>query len=155
MKLLFLCTGNYYRSRFAEYYVRHRALQLGWDCSVASRGLGLTSKNVGPLSPFAMAECQRLGISYQPCRLPLALCVSDLEQADRTIALKEAEHRPLMQQLFPDWESRISYWQVHDIDCATPEESLPHLRRLLDELIQQGTGSFPTFNCIRLLNTAP
>ena len=27
--------------------------------------------------------------------------------------------------------------------------------RLLDELNPQGTGSFPTFNCIRLLNTAP
>ena len=137
MKLLFLCTGNYYRSRFAEYYVRHRALQLGLDCSVDSRGLGLTSQNVGPLSSYTIAECQRLEISYQPCRVPSALCGWDLEQADHTIALKEAEHRPLMQQLFPDWESRISYWQVHDLDCATPAESLPHLRRLLDELIQQ------------------
>jgi protein-tyrosine phosphatase len=137
MKLLFLCTGNYYRSRFAEYYVRHRASELGLDWSVDSRGLGLTSSNVGPLSQYTIAECERIGISCEPCRLPLALSTSDLEQADRTIALKEAEHRPMLRRLFPDWESRVEYWQVHDIDCAAPEEALPWLRRLLDQLIEQ------------------
>ncbi len=137
MNLLFLCTGNYYRSRFAEYYVRHRANELGLDWSIDSRGLGLTSSNVGPLSQYTIAECNRLGILFQPCRLPLALSTSDLELADRTIALKESEHRPLMQRLFPEWESRITYWHVHDIDCATPEEALPQLRQLLDELVQQ------------------
>lgn len=140
MKLLFLCTGNYYRSRFAEYYVRHRAGELGLDWSVDSRGLGLTSSNVGPLSRFTIAECDRLGISYQPCRKPLALAQFDLDQSDRTIALKEAEHRPLMKQFFPDWETKISYWHVDDLDCAMPEESLPNLRRLLDELIQSLKG---------------
>ncbi len=138
MNLLFLCTGNYYRSRFAEYYVRHKVRELGLDWSIDSRGLGLTTNNVGPLSPYTMAECERLGISIQPCRLPLALSPSDLEQADWTIALKELEHRPLMQRLFPDWESRVTYWQVHDIDCATPEEALPELRRLLDKLLELG-----------------
>ena len=136
MKLLFLCTGNYYRSRFAEFYVRHKADELGLDWSVDSRGLGLTSSNVGPLSRYTIAECDRLGISYQPCRFPRALSVSDLEQADWTIALKESEHRPMMQRLFPDWEERVVYWQVHDIDCQAPEEALPHLRSLLDELLQ-------------------
>ena len=135
MKLLFVCTGNYYRSRFAEYYIRHRAHESGLDWSVDSRGLGLTNSNVGPLSRYTIAECDRLGINYQPCRFPLALTASDLEQADRTIALKEAEHRPMMQRLFPVWENRIEYWQVHDIDCETPEEALPYLRRLLDELL--------------------
>ena len=137
VKLLFLCTGNYYRSRFAEYYVRHRASELGLHWGVDSRGLQLTISNVGPLSRFTIAECDRLGISYHPCRPPLALTTTDLEQADRTIALKESEHRPLMQQQFPDWERRIEYWQVHDIDCAAPHESLPLLRRLLDDLIHQ------------------
>lgn len=137
MKILFLCTGNYYRSRFAEYYVRHKANELGWDWTVDSRGLGLTSNNVGPLSHYTTTECDRLGISYQPCRFPLALTASDLEQADWTIALKETEHRPMMQRLFPDWEHRVVYWQVHDIDCQAPEEALPHLRQLLDEFVEQ------------------
>jgi protein-tyrosine phosphatase len=137
MKLLFLCTGNYYRSRFAEYYIGHQSRELGLGWSVDSRGLGLTSSNVGPLSRYTIAECNRLGISYQPCRQPLALTAYDLEQADRVIALKQSEHRPLMQQLFPDWESRIEYWHVHDIDCASPEESFSYLRRLLDDLVQQ------------------
>jgi protein-tyrosine phosphatase len=32
-----------------------------------------------------------------------------------------------MQQLFPAWENRIEYWTIHDLDCATPDESLPLL----------------------------
>ncbi len=137
MKFLFVCTGNYYRSRFAEYYVRHRAQQLGMDWQIDSRGLGLTTSNVGPLSQFTIEECKRLEISYLPCRMPVALTENDLEWADQTIALKESEHRPLMQRLFPEWEARIEYWQVHDIDCAAPSEALPQLRHLLDELIEQ------------------
>lgn len=139
MKILFLCTGNYYRSRFAEYYVRHKAVELGLDWIVDSRGLGLTTNNVGPLSRYTIAECERLGISYQPCRLPLALSAADLEEADWTIALKESEHRPMMQRLFPEWESRVEYWNVHDIDFQAPEEALPHLRQLLDALIEQNS----------------
>ncbi len=136
-KLLFICTGNYYRSRFAEIYFRDRAKVLGLNWSADSRGLGLTSANVGPLSQFTIEHCEQIGVDYSPQRDPRALELSDLQTATRTIALKEIEHRPMMQMQFPDWVDRIEYWQVHDIDCAPPSEALPQISRRVDELIAQ------------------
>lgn len=135
-KLLFLCTGNYYRSRFAEFYFRHQATQLQLNWSVDSRGLGLSTNNVGPLSQFTLDECARLGICHLPLRPPLALSLEDLQAADLVVAVKEAEHRPLMAKLFPDWMDRIVYWHVHDLDCALPQQALPELSQLVDDLIK-------------------
>ena len=59
-------------------------------------------------------------LSAEP-RGPRPLSLSDLLESDRVIALKEAEHRPLMVERFPDWAHRITYWHVHDLDAATPE----------------------------------
>ena len=70
----------------------------------------------------------RLGIATQPIRYPLPLTEDDLENADLTIAVKETEHRPLMQTHFSTWEHKIEYWKIHDLDFATADEALPVLR---------------------------
>lgn len=59
--VLFLCTGNYYRSRFAEFYFRHLANQHSLNWRAESRGLQITQGNVGPLSIFTQQECERRG----------------------------------------------------------------------------------------------
>ena len=40
-----------------------------------------------------------------------------------------------MQEQFPDWADRIEYWAVDDIDCATPDESLPFCESCIKDLI--------------------
>ena len=55
----------------------------------------------------------------------------------RTIALKEAEHRPLMREQFPDWEDRVEYWSIHDIDAAAPADALPLLEKRVLTLLQE------------------
>ncbi len=136
-KLLFLCTGNYYRSRFAEMYFRHLAVQHGLDWSVDSRGLRISSGNVGLLSWYTQQECDRLGIATQPIRYPLSLTKDDLEIASLTIAVKETEHRPLMRTNFPTWEHEIEYWEIHDLDFATADEALPVLKRHVDDIFER------------------
>lgn len=135
--LLFLCTGNYYRSRFAELYFRHLAGQRAIDWQVDSRGLRLSSNNVGPISPYTMAECRRLGVSLEPLRFPVELTESDLARAALTIAVKETEHRPLIRARFGSWEKRIEFWEIHDLDGATPEQALPLLRQQVEQLFDR------------------
>ena len=142
MSILFLCTGNYYRSRFAELYFRHLTSSAGIDCHVSSRGLRLTPSNPGPISKYTISECEKLGVTLDPPRFPLDLQGEDLAKAQRTIAVKETEHRPLMRERFPEWEDRIEYWQVHDIDCAPPEEALPKLRELVETLFERVRNDF-------------
>lgn len=135
--LLFLCTGNYYRSRFAEFYFRHLAAEQRLDWNVDSRGLQLHPDNYGSLSHHTIHECKRLGISTEPLRLPLRLQEADLVRATLTIAVKETEHRPLMRQNFSDWEEQIEYWEVHDLDFAPANEALPQLRQHVDSLFER------------------
>jgi protein-tyrosine phosphatase len=76
------------------------------------------------------------GILSDTCqRLPLAAVEADFAAALRVIAVKETEHRPLIEARFSKWRDRVEYWQVHDLDCATPEEAIPQLERQVLNLL--------------------
>ena len=136
--VLFLCTGNYYRSRFAEVFFNFHARQRGSGWRAVSRGLALTPINVGAISQHTLARLESLGICPDGCdRLPLDLSREDLEAAHHVVAVKEAEHRPLLQSRFPQWAERVEFWGVHDLDFAQPEEAFPHLEREVLGLIER------------------
>lgn len=137
---MFICTGNYYRSRFAEYLFNYHAEQRGIPWQATSRGLKieLIQPEHGPLSLHTTNALLERRIPREPVRYPIALTVDDLESSAIVIALKRTEHQPMMQQKFPEWEQRIHYWQVDDIDVAHPKDALPlieqHIMALFDEL---------------------
>jgi protein-tyrosine phosphatase len=136
--VLFLCTGNYYRSRFAEIFFNWHASQRGLACRAESRGLALHASNVGPISRHALKYLQARGILSDACsRLPLAVSDADFVAAQRVIAVKEAEHRRLIEARFTKWRDRVEYWHVHDLDCALPGEAIPHLEQLVMQLLEQ------------------
>jgi low molecular weight protein-tyrosine phosphatase len=134
--VLFLCSGNFYRSRFAEAYFNfHTALQgLAWTAE--SRGFRLNSKNVGPISEHAAFGLQHRGIPLaDPQRMPLVATQHDLARCQLVVAMKESEHRPLMRTHFGAWADRIEYWRIHDLDCSQPQSALADLERELRNLI--------------------
>jgi len=138
--VLFLCTGNYYRSRFAEQLFNHVARRRTLDCRAVSRGLSNETGpwKIGPISRFALAGLQERGIvASEAHREPVYCEESDLRGADLVIALKEAEHRPLVTRRFAEWVDRIEYWHIHDIDAALPEDALAELEELVAKLIEQ------------------
>jgi protein-tyrosine phosphatase len=136
--VLFLCTGNYYRSRFAEVYFNWHAEQRGVAWRAESRGLELFADNVGPMSMHAIARLRIHGIPiglYR--RLPLAASSQDFEAANHVVAIKETEHRPMLQRRFPNWLDRVEFWEIHDLDCADPEEAMPCLEAEVVRLIER------------------
>ncbi|HEX3600375.1 MAG TPA: hypothetical protein VHU84_09555, partial [Lacipirellulaceae bacterium] len=62
-QVLFLCTGNYYRSRFAEIYFNWLAQQRGLAWSAESRGLALDDCNNGPISRHTLSILKMRGIT--------------------------------------------------------------------------------------------
>jgi len=135
--VLFLCTGNYYRSRFAEHYFNALAAAAGLAWRAVSRGLRLNPNNPGPISRQTVRWPGERGIvRAEPSRFPMPVGESDLHTADLVVALKETEHRPLLETLFARYADRVHYWCIHDQDCATPEEALPALAGRIEELIR-------------------
>ena len=144
--VLFLCTGNYYRSRFAEELFNFRAPQdcRGW--TAASRGIAvdLGHNNVGPIATATVKALQQRGVNFErgDARTPLQLQIADLDAADHIVALKYAEHFPLMGRRFPSFvashdSSPIEYWRVDDVDAMTPDEALPLIEEEVHGLMRR------------------
>jgi len=140
---LFVCTGNYYRSRFAEHWFKHLAQQknLSWQADSAGLGVEWSWKiNPGPISKVTVASLDQRGIAVPDPRMPRSLTTQDLEAAERIILLDEPEHRPMMQAKFPDWQDhpRVTYWQIVDVppdEAFHPMDAIdPLVRELVDEL---------------------
>lgn len=144
-RVLFICTGNYYRSRFAEAVFNHlaEAQELNWRAF--SRGLA-THFAPGPISEHTEAALAQRGIHRRhtaPDRVQIA--EADLAGADLAVALKDAEHRPMIVQAFPHWEERIVFWDVTDLPDEQPEVALPAIELEVERLIRSlREGEWPS-----------
>src|SRR5262249_1130453 len=116
--VLYLCTGNYYRSRFAEALFNSVAGRMGLPWRATSRGLALERgvNNVGPMAVSAVQALEALGVRAGDAltRMPAQVTTGDLEGAALVVALKHAEHLPLLQERFPAWAEKVEFWHVDD-----------------------------------------
>jgi hypothetical protein len=62
---------------------------------------------------FALHALKELAITARSAdRFPQQCTVDDLTSADFVVAVKEAEHRPLIRERFAKWEHLPDYWNV-------------------------------------------
>jgi protein-tyrosine phosphatase len=138
--VLFICTGNFYRSRFAEAVFNYHASQLALPWKAISRGLAIHWAT-GPLSPFTAGalSIRRIPLHHTaPNRMQLT--ENDLKSADLRILMDRTEHFAMMVEQFPLWTGRVEYWEVPDLPINQPEVALPAIEgkvlELLDRLSQ-------------------
>jgi protein-tyrosine phosphatase len=139
-KVLFVCTGNYYRSRFAEMLFNALAsrLELSWQAD--SRGLATEfgAWNIGPISPLVLRKLKALGVPAETePRAPMQLKESDLAEADVVIALHASEHRPLLRRRFAEWADRVVYWDVPDLNLMKADDALSGIENNVRTLVEQ------------------
>ena len=138
-RVLFICTGNYYRSRFAEAVFNHYAEARSVPWRAFSRGLAVHL--VPP--EFLLSPHTRQGLTARqmeerhtaPDRRQL--CEADLAESHVIVALKEEEHRPMFRKLFPAWEDRVVFWDVGDQPEVKPDEGLAAIERHVLGLIER------------------
>lgn len=120
--VLFLSTGNFYRSRFAEILFNSVAGKMGLPWRAISRGLALERgvNNAGPMSKSAFKLLETMGIRafIDVARFPVQVTVDDLCHANFIVALKQAEHLPLLEARFPSWIEKVEFWHVDDAPSA-------------------------------------
>ena len=144
--VLFLCTGNWYRSRFAEEVFNHHAPALCPEWQAHSGGLRIKGERTEPIHPAAVEALAAMNIPFDHvnARQSNQVTTADLEAADHIVALKQDEHLPLLQTRFADWltpanQSRVEFWHVHDTDQAAPDVALPQIEGLVRGLMERLT----------------
>lgn len=147
-KVLFLCSGNYYRSRFAEELFNHLATALRLPYRADSAGLqpACHTRNPGPMSQLTISALIERGVPLPAVlRAPRDVQASEFLAAERVIALKAAEHRPLLESRFPEYCAEVEFWHVDDVGDAPPSLALPlieqHVRELVSRLAAQTVPS--------------
>ena len=137
--ILFLCTANYYRSRFAEELFNHKAQAN--DCRADSRGLHKdlsAQKYVAPMSPLALFGLHERGIKpLNAIRQPITVKHADFEEATLIIAMSREEHYPLMKKQYPMFAEQIEYWDVADLGILSPNVALSKIDFLVEQLLKR------------------
>jgi len=137
-KILFICSGNYYRSRFAEEYFNHLAESKGLDWKAFSKGLSQnmpSPNNPGPISTHAISALEERKINGKALdRFPLPIEESDFLTYDKIIALSEQEHRPMLEERFTKYLDKIGYFEVGDLPIEHPKQAMDKLALLVEAL---------------------
>lgn len=137
-EVLFICTGNFYRSRHAEAVLNWEARRRGLAVRGFSRGLltSLVADEPTRLSPFTAARLAARGIPGDLTGpAPVQLTEADLRRAHRAVALRRGEHRELMRREHPEWVDRVDYWDVADIDEGPPDQALALVEAEVERLL--------------------
>jgi protein-tyrosine phosphatase len=137
-RLLFLCTGNFYRSRFAEEYWNARAERESIPWRADSRALADPPLlgNPGAMSADALVELLRLGIRARAAgRPPLSIRVEEFLLYARVIALDGDEHRPMVSRSFPAHLARVEFWDIGDVWKEEPSSAMRRLVQRLERLL--------------------
>jgi protein-tyrosine phosphatase len=120
MKVLFLCTGNFYRSRLAEELLRGYSEIGGVDLVSDSAGLGPIPNpiNIGPIRAEVIDYLAGYGMRPTGAdRVPRKCGIEDIESSDVVIGMNEIEHRQMIEEQFPGIApKRIRYWHVPDME---------------------------------------
>ena len=122
--VLFICTGNIFRSRFAEAVFNHQAEEaaLGW-CAF-SRGLDPGVTDFDGVSRHLQEALELRNIaSHHTAANKTPLIADDLGMAHLIIALSEQQHRPVIAERFPDWLDQCNFWDIADHDELAQEDA--------------------------------
>lgn len=143
-RVLFLCTGNYFCSRFSEdwfnYCVRTRNLQDRLEAKSAGLAVHAGNGNVGPMAIEAIAALTARGLVLDRAKLhrPRQLSESELMDADCVVAVDAEAHLPMVQAQFPGWESRILFWNVKDLgDGDVGVDPITQLQHCVEQLVDR------------------
>lgn len=136
-QILFVCTGNYYRSRFAEALFNQKAREAHLDWRAVSRGLRLVPSQHG-ISSLARQELYDRGVPQELCEgAPKALAKEDMEKSGYIVLMDEAEHRPMLEKQFPIRDDRkIHYWHIGESGKMNPAKACQAMSQNIEELLR-------------------
>lgn len=94
--------------------------------------------NVGPIAQQTLAKLDELGI--EPTgheRMPKHVQAEHFDQFDRVIAVSLDEHKPMLDEIWPDSvTAKVEFFEVEDLHIYHHEVAFPRLLKSLDALLE-------------------
>ncbi|MDB2481529.1 hypothetical protein N9W84_00015 [bacterium] len=149
MKVCFVCTGNYYRSRFAEAVFNHLAEECDVGHVAESRGFQISAadevaKKYGELSPYTRDRMDELDIEERHTSSERQMIKKeDLKLFDLFIILDRSEHFSMVKEFVGEDEEMIDsaknfkYWGVKDVFDWKPSETLSAIFANVNKLFNE------------------
>ncbi len=138
---LFLCTGNYYRSRMAEEVFNSIARDRNINAESDSAGLHpdvLSLGHVGNMARESIRELERGGYEAASSdREPKTIVDKDLGDYDTIICLDKTEHEDIFWKTFPGFEGDVRFWTVEDYPLDIPRNAFLKIEKEVKELIEE------------------
>ena len=143
IKINFVCSGNYYRSRLAEAYFNYISDLLKLNYTADSHGLAIhfadeLAKEHGEISPFSRKKLEEIGVPakyYMRDRKPLTSYAID--SFDINIAMDKEEHTPMLEKQFPERKSKFKYLQIKDVFDWEPDKTISETILQVEGIINQ------------------
>ena len=136
--ILFVCTGNIFRSRFAEEVFNHLCEINGVDATAFSAGLQVGGYKQRKIYRPAMNELERLKI--EPLRSNEdSVHIDDIDVSiyDQIICMDEEEHKPMVRSNELLSGFTFQYWNIVDMPKVPSDKSLPKCYKKVESLIDQ------------------
>jgi protein-tyrosine phosphatase len=135
-QVLFVCTGNFYRSRFAEALFNETPPGL-WRAF--SRGFDASTPRETHVSPLVLKELERRHIPLERADgKPTRITQADLDRADLVVLLDREEHEPMLRRMFPELRlDKVRFWSVKDTPGMTPDQAFAAIDREIEALSEE------------------
>ena len=136
MKVLFVCTANIHRSRFAEEVFNHLAKKGDSVHQAFSAGLRVGDYSFRTIYYPALDNLKKFNITpHRPSAHSMHIDDVDLSEYGRIICMDEGEHKPMV-LANPNLKNDLfEYWNIIDEPKVKSELSLPKCFQRVESLL--------------------
>ena len=137
-KVLFVCTANIHRSRFAEEVFNYFSEKNKKSASAFSAGLRVGDYNFRKIYYPALDNLEKFNILPKRAdELSVHINNIDLNQYDRLICMDKNEHKPMVQSDSHLSTFKFEYWDITDMPKVDSNISLPKCYKQVESLWNQ------------------
>ena len=137
-KVLFVCTANIHRSRFAEEVFNYLSEKNKKSSSAFSAGLRVGDYNFRKIYYPALDNLEKFNILPKRAdELSVHINNIDLNQYDRLICMDKNEHKPMIQSDPYLSTFKFEYWDITDMPKVDSNISLPKCYKQVESLWNQ------------------
>ena len=137
MKVLFVCTANIHRSRFAEEVFNFLAKERNSAHRAFSAGLRVGNYSFRTIYYPALDNLKKFNITpLRPNDHSIHIEEVDIHEYDRIICMDEGEHRPMVMANENLDDELFEYWNIIDEPQVKSDISLPKCFQKVEDLLR-------------------